>query len=241
VAIFIDNQAVLRTLQARRTNNLSYAYIRIIDLLRKVNRSNEGIHIDTVWIPGHMDVDGNERADIAAKEAAAGNSNDTHELFPDFLRGKIPINPTAAKRTRRKRMDKEWKEWVGETERTERMRYLDKTCPSLTFSKNALKNHFTRQEYAHLVQLRLGHFPVPSYLHLFKVAKVDSPICPHCETRTETPVRILMGPRELEKLRRDRDRICGAASRSIRTLLEPGKHTQGLMFYIRRTRSQGRD
>jgi hypothetical protein len=136
-------------------------------------------------------------------------------------------------------MDEEWREHVGEIERTEHMRYIDESYPSMTFSKLALNSNLSRQEYAMLVQLRLGHSPLAAYLHRLK--KAESPRCPYCESRSETPIHFLRGCWVHDELRRERDRSCGPASRPIRLLLTPGKHTPNLVEYIRRARSQGRD
>ncbi|EUC58202.1 ribonuclease HI, partial [Rhizoctonia solani AG-3 Rhs1AP] len=121
-AIFIDNQAVLRALQGGKTQNLGHAYARLEMLLERVRRMNGGIRLATRWVPGHMDVDGNEKADEAAKRAAEEEDSTTYDLLPEFLKRRVPTNPSAAKRTRRRKMNNEWREYVGETERTERMR-----------------------------------------------------------------------------------------------------------------------
>ncbi|EUC61565.1 reverse transcriptase from transposon X-element protein, putative [Rhizoctonia solani AG-3 Rhs1AP] len=234
-AFFIDNQAVLRTLQAGSTNNLGYLYEHLDEAIRMVRERNTGIKLEARWIPGHAGVVGNERVDDAAKQAA-DQTQPTDDLMPLSLRGKIPINPTAAKRTRRAGMEKEWKTWTreeGDARRTERFtREMDPGYPSMQFKKDA--DPLTRHQLATLTQLRIGHYPTQGYLHRFTL--VDSPRCPHCDTRSESVVHLLMGCRALDNARRDRDREMGAASRSIKALLTPGDHTKYLMSYLRKSR-----
>ncbi|KAH7325322.1 ribonuclease H-like domain-containing protein, partial [Rhizoctonia solani] len=94
---FIDNQAVLSTLQAGTTNNIGYFFEQLDEVIRLVRDRNRGVKLEAHWIPGHTGVKGNERVDKSAKQAA-DREQLTDETLPLSLRGEIPINPTAAKR-----------------------------------------------------------------------------------------------------------------------------------------------
>ncbi|CAE6459159.1 unnamed protein product [Rhizoctonia solani] len=125
--IFIDNQAVIRTLQYETTNNLGYLFEQLDEAIGQARERNTGIKLATRWIPGHAGVSGNERVDEEAKQAANRDWN-TNTVLPIGLSGEIPINPAAAKRTRREGMAEEWRTWVkeeGNDERTERFRRID--------------------------------------------------------------------------------------------------------------------
>ena len=118
----------------------------------------------------------NGKADEAAKRAATPG-NDTNDLLPGPVKKAIPVNPTAAKRTRKARMEEEWREWVedeGNPRRTQAIRLLDDTYPSMSFRKMA--DSLTRIEYATLTQLRTGHYPTSTYL--FRTTLADSTRCP---------------------------------------------------------------
>ncbi|KAH7322210.1 hypothetical protein B0J17DRAFT_547578, partial [Rhizoctonia solani] len=69
-AVYIDNQAVIRTLQGGTAPNLGFFYEQLDEAVRWVREGNAGIRLDTRWIPGNAGVEGNERADEAAKQAA---------------------------------------------------------------------------------------------------------------------------------------------------------------------------
>ncbi|KAG8680260.1 hypothetical protein FRC11_002716, partial [Ceratobasidium sp. 423] len=58
-----------------------------------------------------------------------------------------------------KSMDMEWKDWVGETEKTERMWFIDETYPSKTFISQSPSMNLTRQEVLHLFNFDLAIFP----------------------------------------------------------------------------------
>lgn len=76
VDIYVDNQAVVRTLTAKKTNNLTHMFIQLEKLLNYVTHRFVYLEICTRWILGHVDVEGNEKADKAAKEAAGENQED---------------------------------------------------------------------------------------------------------------------------------------------------------------------
>ncbi|KAF8597936.1 hypothetical protein BDV93DRAFT_451978 [Ceratobasidium sp. AG-I] len=81
-----------------------------------------------------------------------------------------------------------------------------------------------------LVQLRLGHFPTASFLYRFNLT--DTPQCTNCYERAETIEHYLMNCTAFWAQRRVRDLALGAASRSLKALLTPGKATHHLMQYI---------
>jgi len=115
--------------------------------------------------------------------------------------------------------------------RRDRMEALDPNYPSTKFFEQAMEHAPSRQHFAILVQLRLGHFPTANYLHRFK--KADSPECPECGSRSQTPMHLLMGCDAYVEERAERDRALGAASRSYRALLTPGPATKALMEYLK--------
>lgn len=67
IAIFTDNQAASRSLTRPEGRSGAYILTQIAERLRTLQNKE---HIVTVrWIPSHEGIDGNEAADIAAKEA----------------------------------------------------------------------------------------------------------------------------------------------------------------------------
>ncbi|KAG9125511.1 hypothetical protein FRC07_007293, partial [Ceratobasidium sp. 392] len=145
--IFIDNQAVLRTLQSGQTEQLLHAYADLGSLVGKVLQRHGDVSLGLQWIPGHEGVEGNEKADEEARRAGRGENSDKKDL-PKHLRGDIPINPTAAKRLYKKSLLEKWRDEFEETHRKERLVNLDPSFPSLEFFKAA--KHLPRRHYATL-------------------------------------------------------------------------------------------
>jgi ribonuclease HI len=227
VAIYTDNQAVLRTIQSGKAKLIPYAFSNLNSLLNKVLKEHGGLRVDTRWIPGHEGVEGNEKADEAARDAGENGSSANDEL-PKHLKGAIPINPTAAKRVFREGMESRWRDEMKGSPRLERLEALDPTFPSLKFFKKA--RELPRRHFAALVQLRLEHFPTAAYLYRFK--KADTPDCPHCGLRPQTAFHLLIGCQAFVEQRGERDLMLGPASRSYKALLEPGTATRHLMRYL---------
>ena len=111
------------------------------------------------------------------------------------------------------------------------MEALDPDFPSMSCFKAAMELDLSRQQFAVLVQLRMGHFPTADYLYSFK--KIDSPDCLNCGLRVQTPFYMMMGCDAFVEERAKRDRKLGAASRLYRALLTPGPATEGLMDYLK--------
>ena len=70
--------------------------------------------VDLIWTPGHEGIEGNERADIEAKNAAKGDSSDKVKL-PNFLKQKqLPISISATRQTLKKDLKARWAtEWTS--------------------------------------------------------------------------------------------------------------------------------
>ena len=168
----------------------------------------ETCKVTFVWTPGHEDIEGNEQADEAAKEAASGQTSSTKRL-PVFLRGKsLPVSVSATRQLLKKQMKNKWHTELSTSPRYTKIRKIDPTLPSDDFLHIA--SQLRRNQTSLLVQLRTGHIPLNVILH--RIKRSDTNECPHCKNGIQESIHhyLLTCPRYAEprrllqaKLRRD--------------------------------------
>ncbi|OCH84713.1 hypothetical protein OBBRIDRAFT_712456, partial [Obba rivulosa] len=84
------------------------------------------------WVPGHMDVRGNELADTEAKKAASGISSHPTRL-PRILRSMLPASSSALKQHFHKTLKDQAKDSWSKSTRYARMRAIDPLLPGTSF------------------------------------------------------------------------------------------------------------
>ena len=77
--IFTDSISVLESLHNRQTENPL-----LLDIILKHNELADLNNIVFCWLPSHVEIKGNEKADIAAKSALTLNISDLKIPFTDF-------------------------------------------------------------------------------------------------------------------------------------------------------------
>ncbi len=112
--IGVDNQAAIKALTSDLRSlghHLVREALRIASSIKKAkkrkarNKATLTIH----WTAGHEGIEGNELADIEAKEATKGCTLDTKQL-PHYLRKPLPTNPSAVKKAHNNKLKREWQE-----------------------------------------------------------------------------------------------------------------------------------
>ncbi|RPD63611.1 hypothetical protein L227DRAFT_476283, partial [Lentinus tigrinus ALCF2SS1-6] len=139
------------------------------------------------WVPGHMNVHGNELADDEAKQAARGASSATATL-PAGLRKSLSCSATAAKRAHLARLRREAAETWRASKRGRRLAAIDPSLPSTKFLKRT--ETLPRRHTAALIQLRSGHAPL--YKHLNRIQRAPTARCPACNVEHETVRHFLL-------------------------------------------------
>ena len=76
--IFSDSRSALLAL--RSDSSFSPIVVETKELIRRAKKDN--MIIDLCWVPGHVNVRGNEKADAAAKNAALGTPTAPHKAIP---------------------------------------------------------------------------------------------------------------------------------------------------------------
>ena len=94
-----------------------------------------GIEITLRWMPGHVGIAGNERADEEAKQVAKGQLSAQSRL-PVVCRNKLPLSRLAACQSHRKRVHERTKKWFESSPRCQRLRGIDQSMPLLRFRRD---------------------------------------------------------------------------------------------------------
>ena len=173
VAICSDSQAVLKTLRgAKTTSNLVKETILALKAL-SVSHS-----VRLLWVPGHCGVEGNEIADVLAKQAACLNF-----VGPEPVLG---LPNTLIRTYIRQWADKEQtKRWQTVEGCRQTKMFLHGPDKRLTHFALGLRKHDLRI----LVGLFTGHCTLNRHLAIMHIQ--DDPLCPACGEEEETPLHLL--------------------------------------------------
>ena len=195
ITIFADNQAAIRSLT--RPEGRSGAYI-LKQIAARVESLQEKGHVVIVrWIPSHEGIEGNEAADIAAKEATGWRGGPASGSRADPPPKLYTLQATL-KMWSRKVADKMWEtSWQQETKGRTTFRHTP--APS----KKVLQLHegLTKRQSAILVQLRTEKIGLRDFLFRRKVPDILDPMCT-CQEGRQTVRHILLTCRKLRDIRR---------------------------------------
>ena len=153
--IFSDSLSVLQSLNNRHIENPL-----LLDVLLKHNELTELNRIVFCWLPSHVGIKGNEKADIAAKSALTLNISDLKIPFTDF---KPSINTFV-----HNKWQMSWNAAV--------FNKLHSIKPSLSEWQPYYR--IDRKEEVTLARLRIGHTFIT---HSFLLKGEDWPLCIPCQ------------------------------------------------------------
>ena len=179
IVIFSDAKSVLEALENENSKDQT---------IRKLSRTignviaDHNINITLQWIPGHTNIQGNERADTLAKQGAR---------CPQ-LNNTATIN--TAKQTIKQYKTEDWRnEWANNA--TGRSIFTHMTTPNPRDSINLLK----REEQVTIFRLRCQHVPLNA--HLKRIGAIADSGCPLCPCLEETVAHHLFVCPQLADLR----------------------------------------
>ena len=217
--IFTDSQTACASLQKPRRQSGQSIIAPILDQIDHNPTLQRKLTI--VWIPGHMDIDGNERADMEAKHAAmTSTAGDTFKYSP-LKSCRVQQIKAMAK--------KQWsKEWLENTKTAHHLRRIQTKQGTKIYN-----NMVNRASCAQLAQLRTGHCGLNKYLHRF--GKRDSPTC-GCGHGVETVEHFLLECRKYCGPRKELRKRVGWGRMKTRILLGDTKILKHTMAYIKATK-----
>ena len=180
--IFTDSLSALKALQSSDSSNLGIDNLALT--IDKVLTSYD-IKLTLQWIPGHCNLQGNERADRLAKEGA---------------RKEQPENPCSYSNIKRILKSKSREEWLTKWKEGETGRVVYKEMKEPNPKDNI--NSLSRKHQSAIFQLRTGHSKYNFNLNRFD--PLYTPLCRNCTHPYETTEHVLF---ECPGLRREREQL----------------------------------
>ena len=187
ISIGIDNQALIKRHANHARGPASYVTEEVYKLVSSLAARYPRATFTVRWTPGHSGLTGNEAADVEAKKAADGPTNNSRCHF-GILAKPLPISRSAHRHRLTELVVRAYHRAFHSNPRAQRILRFDESMPSSRFRKDTatLPKRFT----SILTQLRTNHAPLQAYLHRFKI--VNSPTCPQCNVHPETVTHYLM-------------------------------------------------
>ena len=160
-----DSLSALQAIQDYNTRDTIIYNIR--ERIRLQSYIN--INITLEWVRGHVGIEGNEAADLAAKRAA-----ESAELSPRFFITKAVV--------KRKLNEHAAKQWQFQWQSSETGRFTRRIFPKVCFDA---KFTWINNQFDRIIMYRLasGHVPLGYFLHRIRVAPSDR--CKHCNCRED--------------------------------------------------------
>jgi ribonuclease HI len=163
ITIFCDNQACLRALSGSHCNSR-----QVCEGYDHLNRLAARNKVSLKWVPGHIGIEGNEEADLAAKEATEVVISGPEPFLPVPLNA---LNGTIHEQAVRQHM----REWANRKDCRQAREWLVSYTKPRTA---ATMLNWRRSDLRKVMGVLTGHVGLNKHLHTLKV--VESPRCGRC-------------------------------------------------------------
>ncbi len=180
--IFSDSQAAIKRLKNSSLKSDLYYIQSIRKWAEKLQNNN--IQMQLEWVPGHMNIKGNELADKAAKKET--------KLQKTAIESYISI--AYIKRKIKESALIDWTS-IWQASKAKEKQYNQFECKSKWKTKTRT---LKKQIWSTYIQLKLDHDYFKSYLN--KMSNYDSNICQFCNTK-ENPEHLLLHCRRYSQIR----------------------------------------
>jgi ribonuclease HI/exonuclease III len=195
IAIFVDNQAAIRTLTRPEGRSGAYIAKQIAQQIKQLQ--NNGHEVEVRWIPAHEGLEGNEAADLAAKEATGWREGDGARGDRADPPAELYALKAAMKMWTAKKAKRQWSnEWAQETRG--RAAYRHNPTPS----RRTLKLHkdLNKRESALLIQMRTEKIGLRDFLSSRRVPGHQDATC-ECRQGPQTVIHVLLRCKTLREAR----------------------------------------
>ena len=227
--IYSDSQATIKALMNPRKQS-SQTIIK--DILDEIDHLLlYGMTFSISWIPGHQEIQGNKKADEAAKKAAQDPTINNALQRGTWNYMHLPLK--SAQKMKIKALAKDnWKEVWDKTKTAALLRHLSKG-PKFQTGTKYYGSAPTRKSATTLVQMCTGHCGLNSYLNRFK--KIPSAYC-DCKYQKETVQHYLLECRRYKVERDTLRRIIGNERIKMEILLGKPTYIKHIAKYVEETK-----
>nr|XP_036581842.1 zinc knuckle [Colletotrichum truncatum]KAF6790285.1 zinc knuckle [Colletotrichum truncatum] len=195
ILIYTDNQAAIRSSAKPKGKSGSYLLKTIADKTQKLQE--HGLKTEIRWVPAHTGIQGNEDADIAAKEATGWRQNGQTGTKADTPKELYALRSTLKTWTHRE-ANKTWQaEWSRET----RGRTTHRHTPKPTKKVLQLHSGLSKRQSSILVQMRTEKIGLRDFLFNRRVPDATDANC-QCREGRQTVSHVLLRCRRFRQLRR---------------------------------------
>jgi ribonuclease HI len=226
---FSDCQAAMKSLAKPKRQSGQATIERILDEIDAIHSAIPIYRMRIEWTPGHVGIDGNEKADQAAKSAAIEKINPTPH--PTILKSaRINEIHQAIERER----DKLWLEGRRTATQLRSITKRNLTRPKQMKQSSRIYQNLNKCKHiAWIARLRTGHCSLNAYLKRFNL--IDDATCPGCGDAPETVKHFLLVCRKYERLRDRMRKEVGAGGMRVEQLLGDTRRIQHTANFIEST------
>ena len=221
--IFVDNQSSIRAIDKPKQQSGQYIIRNILQTLDELQNQRPSLEFKIEWVPGHMDIDGNEKADVEAKRAAleqlAGEPPLQRKLKSvQFMKINDDINTAARK--------------AWNNGKTNARQHRKMTRPKRFKAGVQLYSDLPRKQLANLVRLRTGHCRLNSYLNQLNI--IEDPSC-DCGRGIETVKHYLLLCKNYDDARKELKKKVGGRNMRTEILLGDPKVVKDTLEFVEKT------
>ena len=228
VSMGTDNTAAIRATHAIKPGPSHYIWDIFHKRLSMVQNRHKDMDLLVKWVPGYMDIVGNDKADREAKKAVTHGSCPLHKL-PAPLRKTLPWSKLAVQQEYHRKIKKAAMKFWSHSPRFDWMALIDPDFSHNKFAK--LTHNISRNQASILFQLRSGHIPLNMYLH--RINKMDSPICQGCQCYKESVFHYIMRCKTYMAARQAMFNAAGRDTRKLGKLLSTVELIPHLFQFIK--------
>ena len=221
--IYVDNQSSIQAVDKPRQQSGQYIIRNIHKSLKELQTQRPNLEFRIEWVPGHMDIVGNEKADEEAKKAAKERI-----IGYPLLNYKLKsVQVTKIKDDIKEAVRNAWTNGKTNARQLRKM-----TRPQRYKTGVRLYGELPRKQLANLIRLRTGHCRLNHYLNRHNM--IEDPKC-ECGRGIENVKHFLLLCKKFEKQRRELKKKVGARNMRMESLLGDPKIVKETLEFVEKT------